>query len=365
MDYRARQRRLRAASEDFPFDAYLIAHSPNIRYLCGFTGSAGALVLGPSGNLFFTDGRYTAQSREEVKGARIVISRKAPLTAAAEWLRANHRRLGRARRLSLAVEAEHLTLAESQRLRSALGSDFHLRPAPLLVEQARMVKDSDEIACMRRAAVLGSRLFPTALKVLRPGVAESEVAAAMELAARRLGAEGMSFPTIIAAGKRSALPHGRASTAPVPARGFVVCDFGVILTGYCSDRTRTVYMGRPSSEARRVYDAVREAQQAALETAKPGRTTGEVDQAARNLLQRAGLGRYFSHSTGHGVGLEIHEAPRVAAGQQQVLSPGMVITIEPGIYIPGKWGVRIEDTVVITEHGCEVLAPTNKVLVAV
>ncbi len=175
----------------------------------------------------------------------------------------------------------------------------------------------------------------------------------------------MSFPTIIAAGKRSALPHGRASTAAIPSRGFVVCDFGVILAGYCSDRTRTVHVGRPTGEARRMYDAVREAQEAAIATVRAGVSVGEIDGAARNVLQAKGLARRFTHSTGHGVGLEIHEAPRIAAGQTEMLRPGMVITIEPGVYIAGSGGVRIEDMVVVTEHGCEVLTPTSKELITI
>jgi Xaa-Pro aminopeptidase len=187
----------------------------------------------------------------------------------------------------------------------------------------------------------------------------------MEYAARKAGADGMSFPTIIASGERSALPHGRASGGAVPADGFVVCDFGVILAGYCSDRTRTVYVGRPSREARRVYEAVQEAQQAGLESVRAGRRVGEVDSAARKLLQKQGLAKYFTHSTGHGVGLEIHEAPRIAAEQTELLKPGMVITVEPGVYVPGRWGVRIEDLAVVTEHGCEVLAPSGKNLIAI
>jgi len=207
---------------------------------------------------------------------------------------------------------------------------------------------------------LGADLFDVILKMTRPGVKESEVAAELEYAARKAGAEGMSFPTIIAGGTRSSLPHGRASEATIPSRGFVVCDFGVILAGYCSDMTRTMHVGRPTSEARRIYEAVRQAQQAAIEAVQPGVTAGEVDQAARKLLKKSNLDRYFTHSTGHGVGLEIHEPPRIATGQEEILHPGMVITIEPGVYIPGKFGVRIEDMVVVTERGCQVLTPTSK-----
>ena len=232
------------------------------------------------------------------------------------------------------------------------------------MQEARLVKDEDEILCVRNAVLMGAGLFHTALKTIRPGVKEVEVAAEMEYAARRAGADGMSFETIIASGERSALPHGRASQAAIPRTGFVVCDFGVILSGYCSDMTRTVHVGHPSVEARAMYEAVRQAQQAGVEAVRPGATVGEVDEAARKVLQKAGFGRFFTHSTGHGVGIEIHEPPRVASGRNEVLQPGMVITIEPGAYIPGKRGVRIEDMVLVTERGCEVLTPTGKELIS-
>src|SRR5947209_3873806 len=228
-----------------------------------------------------------------------------------------------------------------------------------------MVKDADEIRVIRDAVLGGARLFDVALKTVRAGVLETVVAAKMEHAARIGGAEGMSFETIIASGKRSALPHGRASRQPIPSQGFVVCDFGVILAGYCSDMTRTLYMGRVNGAARRFYEAVRQAQLAAIAAVVPDVPVGEVDRAARLVLKKAGLGQYFTHSTGHGVGLEIHEAPRVAAGQSELLRPGMVITIEPGAYIPNKWGVRIEDMVVVTDTGREVVTPTSKELIAV
>src|SRR5439155_9087140 len=174
---------------------------------------------------------------------------------------------------------------------------------------------------LRAACHLGVGLFGQLLEVLRPGGSESQVAGELEFSARKAGAEQMAFPTIIASGSRSALPHGRASAVAIPARGFVVCDFGVILAGYCSDMTRTVHVGRPQKEARRVYEAVREAQQAALDAVRPGVTVGEVDRSARKLLRKRSLARFFTHSTGHGVGLEIHEAPRIAVGQTELLRP--------------------------------------------
>jgi Xaa-Pro aminopeptidase len=362
MNFLARQKKLREHLATTRFDALLVSHLPNIRYLCGFTGSAGFLLVEESGSVFFTDVRYDTQGREEVKGAKVIIARKAVLSALAEWMGARRKR---SRGWTVGIEAEHLTVAERKRLADLLPTSLRLRNAPPIVERARMVKDDEELGLIRAAVKLGATLFDRALEVLRPGVKETEVAAEMEYAARRAGAEEMSFPTIIASGARSALPHGRATEQVIASGGFVVCDFGVILAGYCSDQTRTVWVGAASEEARRAYESVREAQEAAIAAVRPGVKVAEVDAAARKVLRRAGLGRHFTHSTGHGVGLEIHEAPRVAAGQKDVLRPGMVITIEPGVYFPGKWGVRIEDMVAVTEGGCEVLTPTRKDFLAV
>jgi Xaa-Pro aminopeptidase len=366
MDFLGRQKKLREQLAAAGLDVLLVSHLPNIRYLCGFTGSAGFLLVAETGSVFFTDVRYDTQCREEVKGAKVVIVRKAVLNALGEWVGARRRK---SRGWTLGIEAEHLTVAEKKRLRDLLPSGLRLRNAPALVERARMVKDNDELVSIRAAVRLGASLFDRALEVLRPGIKEAEVAAEMEYAARRAGAEQMSFPTIVASGARSALPHGRASKQAVAAGGFVVCDFGVILAGYCSDQTRTVWVGAASGanleEPRGAYEAVREAQQAGIAAVRPGISVAEVDGAARKVLRRAGLGRHFTHSTGHGVGLEIHEAPRVAAGQKELLKPGMVITIEPGVYFPGKWGVRIEDMVAVSENGYEVLTPTGKDFLAV
>jgi Xaa-Pro aminopeptidase len=228
-----------------------------------------------------------------------------------------------------------------------------------LVAKIREVKDVDEIAAMRKAAVLGCRLFEGVLEHIVSGATEIEVAAQLELLARRGGADAMSFETIVASGERSALPHGRATLAKLPKRGFVTLDFGVVLDGYCSDMTRTVHLGKGSQREWDVYHSVLEAQMAAVAMVAPGVNCGDVDEAARSVLREAGLEKAFSHSTGHGVGLEIHEGPRVATQQTQVLQPGMVITIEPGAYLAGEFGVRIEDEVLVTTKGCEVLTAAS------
>jgi Xaa-Pro aminopeptidase len=376
MDHTGRLRRLQSSLSSHNLDSLLVTHLPNVHYLCGFTGSTAALLVAERGCILFTDGRYRTQAKDELKGAKvtdvnIVIARQSPLLAAAEWLAAQRR----PSQVSLGIEAESITVSMRGRLAAVLKgrvrgqarvrTKVRLRSAPPLVERARMMKDAAEILHIRRAVELGASLFRIAVRKIRPGASEVEVAAAMEYQARRAGAEGMAFPTILAAGTRSAIVHGRASLARIPWSGFVVCDFGVILAGYCSDRTRTVHIGQPSSEARRLYEAVLEAQLAAISVVRPGVTAAEVDDAARRVLRRRKLARYFTHSTGHGLGLEIHEAPRLAAGQSQKLEPGMVVTIEPGVYIPGKWGVRIEDVVVVTPSGCEVLTPTDKELVVI
>ena len=359
MNFQARQKRLREYLSTTRFDGLLISHLPNLRYLCGFTGSAGLLLVEEAGSVFFTDVRYDTQAHEEVKGAKVVVARKAMLEGAAEWF---GERKKRARGWTVGIEAEHLRIAEKKRLVDLMPPSVRLKDAPALVERARIVKDEDELEQIRAAVKLGATLFDRALEVLHPGTTESAVAAEMEYLAGRSGAEGMAFPTIIASGARSALPHGRASKQTIAPGGFVVCDFGVILAGYCSDQTRTVWVGDASAtaEARHAYEAVREAQQAAVDFVRPGIRFHDVDATARRVLENAGLGHYFTHSTGHGVGLEIHEAPRLAAGQRGFLQTGMVITIEPGVYFPGKWGVRIEDMVAVTASGCEVLTPTSK-----
>jgi Xaa-Pro aminopeptidase len=361
MDYSARQKQLRDHLATTRYDALLISHLPNICYLCGFTGSAGFLLVDESASIFITDVRYDPQARQEVKSAKVVIAHQPILRELASQIARKHKK---SRPTAIGVEGEHMTLTESKKLSDLLPSRVRLRSSLAVIERLRMIKDAEELRSIRAAVQLGATLFDRALDVLHAGVKETVVAAEMEFAARQAGAEAMSFPTIIASGARSALPHGRASQQAIPRGSSVVCDFGVILAGYCSDQTRTVWIrsasGSVSKAARHAYESVLEAQLASIAAVKPGVAVGEVDDAGRKVLKKAGLGRYFTHSTGHGVGLEIHEGPRVAAGQKEILRPGMVITIEPGVYFPGKWGVRIEDMVAVTETGCEVLTPTTK-----
>jgi Xaa-Pro aminopeptidase len=351
-----RQRLLVDALADKHLDALVVTHLPNVRYLTGFTGSAGVLLMGPRKPIFITDGRYTSQAREQVQGARVMISKGPALDIAAQ-------QIVRLKLTNVGIESEHMTVSLRSRLKKLLPAKIKLKETFALVEDIRLVKDAGELSAIERAVKLGADIFSFALKAIRPGVRETEVAAELEYAARRAGAEGMSFETIVASGPRSALPHGKASAARIPERGFVVLDFGVILDGYCSDMTRTVHVGRPSPEARRMYNAVLDSQLAGIDAVRAGNTAGDVDYACRNVLRRAKLDRFFTHSTGHGVGLEIHENPRLARNQQTPLAAGMVVTIEPGIYVEGEGGVRIEDMVAVTDEDCDVLTPVSKDLI--
>jgi Xaa-Pro aminopeptidase len=356
MNFLARRKRVLVAAKVAEVDALLVTHLPDIRYLSGFTGSSGALVLAGSRAVLFTDGRYTAQAKSEAADMRVVIAKKPAVTAACEWLEA-----ARVRRCGF--DGAHTTVAALEAMRRAVSTKVRrglFVAVGSLTASLREVKDADEILKLRASAQVGCELFAGMLSYLEAGLTETEVAATLEYAARLAGAEGMSFDTIVASGERSALPHGRATAAKLPKRGFVTLDFGVVLDGYCSDMTRTVHMGKARPGERDVYDFVLEAQEAAVAAVAPGVTAGDVDEAARSVLRRVKLDKYFSHSTGHGVGLEIHEGPRLATKQTQVLEQGMVITIEPGVYMPGRFGLRIEDMVLVTATGGEILTPSVK-----
>jgi Xaa-Pro aminopeptidase len=340
-------------------NAMLVTHPQDVRYLTGFTGSNAALVVPgrKTGKpVLFTDGRYIEQARQQTKNAGVVIAQGPVLREACAWMQKQGVR-------HCAFDAEHTTVATLEAMRQWISSKQRrsfFQPVPPLVASLREIKDAEEIVRLRTAAKLGCSLFEELLTAIEAGKQEVEVAAQLEFAARMAGVEAMSFETIVASGARSALPHGHATAQRLPKRGFVVLDFGVMLSGYCSDMTRTVHLGRATIAERNAYEAVLEAQMAAVSSVRPGVTAGEVDEAARSVLRRAKLADFFTHSTGHGVGLEIHEGPRIAARQQQTLELGMVITVEPGVYLPGRFGIRIEDMVLVTRNGSEVLTPAAK-----
>ncbi len=354
----ARRRSLAAA--EFPsrkIDALIVSAPANIRYLSGFTGSNGLLLVSTQGSVLFTDPRYGVQAARE-SDCRVRVAR-GPLHSALVKLAAvrRFRRLG--------FEPARITYEAWSSLNGSLPLGTSLHPVPGLVEDLRMIKSAAEIAAIRKSALTNSAAFDRALSRFRPGMTESALAAEVEHHMRLLGAEKPAFETIVASGPHSALPHAAPRDVAIRPRSFVLIDMGCLQDGYSSDMTRMLFTGTPPPKARRLYRAVLEAQLAAVDAVRPGVSAGRVDAVARRVLRSYGFERLFVHSTGHGLGLEIHEAPRLGRREKTPLQPGMVITVEPGAYVEGYGGVRIEDTVLVTSTGCEVLTPTPKELVTV
>ena len=355
--FRARQERLVALLEKKNISRLVITQPANIFYLTGFRGSAGvALFAATDEARLWVDPRYALQAGEQAQGVRVKEERKALLKSVGEWLgRRQIRMAGR-----VGFEDSHLTCAALTTLQGAAGRRVLFEPAGGLAEELRAVKDSQEIDVLRRAAFLTGHVLDGLRAKVRPGVRESDLAAEIEYQMRLGGADGAAFTTIVASGPRAALPHARASSKEIKRNELVIVDLGAILAGYAADMTRTFYTGRPTRRIRSLYAAVLEAQQRAIESAKVGVKAGKVDGAARRELSRRGLGKYFTHSTGHGVGLDVHEAPRLARGQKEQLQAGYVVTVEPGIYLEGFGGLRLEDTVLVGNDGPEVLTPSTK-----
>ena|SRR5438477_1802412 len=338
--------------------ALLITNPASSYYLTGFSGEAGALVVSRSGAVIVTDGRFTAQARQETSGVRIVHQTGGLALSVGQFVRST----GLAR---VGFDASQVTVSTLAALRRASGTRARWIATAGHVEGLRGRKDAAELALMRKAAALADRVMEHALKVLKPGVRELEIAAEIEFRMRQLGASGPAFETIVASGTRSAYPHARATAKRLRKNELVVLDLGVILAHYCSDITRTVVVGRASPKIRKWHQAVQAAQSAAIEAVKAGATCGAVDAAAREVLVGHSLDQYFVHSTGHGLGLEVHEDPRVAKGQKQILEPGNVVTIEPGVYVPGVGGIRIEDDVAVHEARTEVLTRIPRDLIEI
>jgi Xaa-Pro aminopeptidase len=351
---RSRIDRLRFSFSTLSADAFLVSHLPNIRYLCGFTGSAASLLVGQSNATLFTDSRYTFQAGEEVSNVDIEIAPHGLNLAVGGALR---KRRGRTR---VAYSPSHVTVAQLSAIRKAAGGRVRWIDGGNTVEKLRAVKDPGELTIMREAAVLISAVFEGALSMVKPGVTELELAAELEYAMKQKGASGASFETIVAAGPHSAWAHARPSSNPLRKSQLVVLDQGAILRGYCSDMTRTVFLGRAPASVRRLYRAVLAAQEAAKAAIRPGVSGESVDAAARRVLKRERLVQYFTHSTGHGLGLEVHEMPRLGKGDKTILEERMVVTVEPGVYVEGLGGIRIEDDVVVTAKSSEDLTTASR-----
>jgi len=338
---------------DLELDGLVVAGLENIRYLSGFSGSLGYLVIGSAAAEIVGDSRYWIQMEAEAPGFTLVRSRASHglWTLVAERLTAlGLRRIG--------FESQQLTVDQHQRLRAALPAELTLVPTAGLIEELRMLKTADEVELLRTVASIAGRAFDRVRSVVRPGLRERDVAFLLEQTFRELGADGPAFDTIVAAGDHGALPHGRASDRVLDRGDMVVVDFGARAGGYNSDTTRTIVVGTPTSEQTRVIEAVRQAQLASMALMKPGVAADAVDRRAREVL--AGETHAFGHGLGHGIGLEVHERPFLSPSDQTTLQAGMVITNEPGIYVPGWGGVRLEEMVLVTDKGPEVLTPASQ-----
>ena len=336
-------------------DAYIVIRPENGRYLSGFTGGEATLFISLERACLLTDFRYIEQAKTQSPDFEIINSGQDHFDSLSE-IGQTVRRVG--------FEGDYVTYVDYGKLKNAF-SQAELLSLPNLVSHLRSVKDESEIKLIRQAVKIADDAFAEVLKTIEIGQREEEIGLSLEFSMRRAGASGASFDFIIASGVRSALPHGTASSKRAQSGEFLTMDFGAIYQGYCSDITRTIFLGEPEDKHREVYDIVLAAQKAGIEAVIPGRTGKEVDAVARKLIEEAGYGEYFGHGLGHSVGLAIHEGPNLNKREDRVLEPGMVVTVEPGIYIPDWGGVRIEDIVLVTEKGCEVLtqAPKDFILI--
>lgn len=336
-------------------DALLVSSAASIRYLTGYAGSNGLALIAEGAAHFFTDPRYATETKDTVS-ARVHICKGPLIDHAAKILK-------RERLKRVGFEPGHMNVEQYDRLRRALPPGFTLTPAGGVVENLRAVKSAEEIARIRRSVAANSEAYMRTLRRVRLGTRERDVAAELDYQMSVLGAEKPAFDTIVAVGERTALPHARPTGRRLQENELMLVDMGATVDGYTSDMTRVSFAGTPGKRVRNLYKAVLEAQLAGLAAVRAGVPASRVDAACRAVLKRHDLDKAFVHSTGHGLGLEIHEAPRLARKERTKLQAGMVITVEPGAYIEGLGGVRIEDTVLVTERGCEVLTPTSKELV--
>jgi len=352
--YAARRDKLRRTLRKAGIDALLVTNFTNVTYLTGFSGDDSYLLLLAKGEVLVSDPRYTTQLEQECPGLELSIRPPGLGMVAAVVQASKHARVRK-----LGVEGNSMTVALRDQIASELAKT-ELVSTVDLVENLRIIKDKDEVAEIRRAIWYAERAFGILRASLRPERTEKEVADELENQSRLYGAKGCSFPPIVAVGARAALPHARPTDQKIGADDFVLVDWGADGGPYKSDLTRVLVTGKISPKLERVYRVVLSAQERAIAAIRPGISCHEVDLVARQIITTAGYGKNFGHGLGHGIGLDIHEAPRLAANQPLALEPGMVVTVEPGIYLPGWGGVRIEDDVLVTKDGCQVLTSVPK-----
>ncbi len=350
-----RRRTLSARLPELKIDALLISSPANVRYLTGYAGSNGILLLSKGEAHFFTDPRYALEATQQIT-CKVHVEKKPLLTAAGAVIK-------RKRLRKIGFESSWLRYEDYSKVKEELPLGSLLHPIGRVIEDQRMIKSASELDLIRGSVATNSQAYAKTINRVHAGAREMDIAAELEYQMRALGAEKAAFDTIVAAGPRTALPHAHPTGHRLGENELLLIDMGASQEGYASDMTRVAHTGTPPKRILKLYKAVLEAQLAAVASVRAGVTTGEVDAAARNVLKRHELDRAFVHSTGHGLGLEIHEPPRIARKDKTKLQVGMAITIEPGAYIDGLGGIRIEDTVLVTEHGCEVLTRTPKDLI--
>jgi len=353
---RNRIKRIKEILESEKLDLLLVTFLPNVRYLSGYTGTNGLVLISPNGSIFLTDFRYKEQSREQVKYLKTVIAER-DLIQTLPTLS-----LFKPKRLKLGFESNHLSCGTYRNLKALL-PDCLLVPTENLIESVSVKKDQIEIDKIRKAVKITDQVFFEILDFIKPKVKEQDIAAEIEYRFKRYGSTTPLYETIVASGKRSALPHGRASGKKIEKGDLVTLDMGAVYEGYTADLTRTVVVGKANKRQKNLYNIVLKAQREALGRIKPKMRACDLDKVARGVIKRAGYGKYFGHGLGHGIGLVIHDNPAINARNEQLLQPGMIITIEPGIYIPNWGGVRIEDDVLVTKKGCEILTKAEKSLI--
>jgi Xaa-Pro aminopeptidase len=353
VDHQLRRRALTDRLDDLGVDAMLVTALASARYLSGFTGSNAVVLVTREHDVFLTDGRYTEQSRREVPDMERITCAQTYRGDVAERCAA----FGVVR---LGVEAQHLTVADHAKLAAAVGDGVAVVPKEDVVEDARQVKDDDERDLLRRAQASTDAAFETVLDLFAVGISEEQIARELERLMRESGADAMAFDPIVAFGEDAAEPHHEPGHRILEEGDVIKLDFGALVGGYHADMTRTIAFGEPAAELKKIHDVIREAQQAGIDAVRAGAPGSEVDRAARSVVVDAGYGERFVHGLGHGVGLEIHEAPWLGAAHDAPLPAGAVVTVEPGIYVPGLGGVRIEDMVEVTDDGAIVIGTSSR-----
>ncbi len=353
---RIRIKKLQNTLKKENLDLLLVTFLPNVRYLSGYTGTNGLILISPNGSLFLTDFRYKEQVKKQVKYLKVVIAERDLIQSLATLS------LLKPKRLKLGFEQNHLSCGTYQKLRAFL-PDCLLVPTENLIESISVKKDQNEIDRIKKAVRITDQVFSEILNFIKPRVKEKDIAAEIEYRFKRYGSTTPLYETIVASGKRSALPHGVASGKKSEKGDLVTLDMGAVHDGYTADMTRTVMVGKANKRQKKVYNIVLKAQKQATSKIKPKMRACDLDKVARGVIKRAGYGKYFGHGLGHGIGVVIHDNPAINPRNEQILEPGMVITIEPGIYIPNWGGIRIEDDVLVTKKGCEVLTKAEKNLI--